>query len=81
MPTDVRQVVTLFLFFLGIALCMWRTPRGDRWHVALCLSAAVIWSGVALFEPRTRTLGFGVVVGSFLALGLFKALQGRAARL
>ena len=80
MPTDVRQVVTFFLFFLGLALCMWRAPRGDRWDVVLCLSAAVIWSSLALFEPRARTLGYGVAVASFLAIGVFRALQNRAAR-
>ena len=80
MRTDMRQVVTLFLFFLGVTLCMWRALSGDRWHVALCLSAAALWSGLALFEPRARTLGYGVAVASFLAIGVFKALQNRAAR-
>ena len=40
MTTDTQQVVTLFLFFLGVALCFWRWPQADRWHVVLCIVAA-----------------------------------------
>lgn len=61
--------------------CMWRAPQGDRRHVVLCLVAATLWFGLAVFEPRTRPPSFGFTVASFLAIGLFKALRGGAARL
>ncbi len=28
-----RQIVALFVFFFGVALCMWRAPLGDRRHL------------------------------------------------
>lgn len=81
MPTDTRQVFTLFVFFLGVTLCMWRAPQGYRRHVVLCLVAATLWFGLVVLEPRTRTPSAGFAVTSFLAIGLFKALRGGATRL
>lgn len=75
-----RQVFRLIVFFLGVTLCMWRAPQGDRRHV-VCLVAATLWFGLVVFEPRTRTPSFGFTVTSFLAIGLFKALRGDATRL
>ena len=77
MAVDIHQIVILFIFFFGVALCMWRAPRADRWHVLLCVIAATLWSGLLVFEPRTRTLGCGVVVATFLIIGLSKPIQAR----
>ena len=74
MSTDANQVVTLFVFFFGIGLCLWRLPQGDRWHVVLCGIAAALWGSLLLFEPRTRTAGYGFIVINFLII----ALSGRA---
>jgi drug/metabolite transporter (DMT)-like permease len=78
MPADVRQIVVLFAFFLGVGLCMWRGPVGDRRHVMFCLAAAALWATVATFEPRTRTLGFGIVCAGLLGTGLFRMARNRA---
>ena len=78
MAPDTHQIVTLFVFFFGVALCMWRLPHPDRWHVVLCVIAAALWGGILLFEPRTRTSGFGLIVGSFLVIGLSQAFRHRA---
>ena len=77
MATDTQQVVTLFLFFLGVALCFWRWPQADRWHVVLCIVAAGLWAGCLLLEPRTRTLGFLMIVSNFLIIALARPFQRR----
>ena len=69
------QVTTLFLFFLGVALCFLRWPQGDRWHVIFCLVAATIWAGLLFFVPATRAAGFAFVTLSFLSLALARPLQ------
>jgi hypothetical protein len=78
MAADNHQIVTLFVFFFGVALSMWRWPQADRWHVVLCVIAAALWCGLLLFEPRTRTLGFGFIVINVLILGLSRPFQRRA---
>jgi drug/metabolite transporter (DMT)-like permease len=75
MAADTHQIVTLFMFFFGVALCVWRWPQGDRWHVVLCVIAAALWCGVLLFEPRTRTIGFGFIVMNFLMIGLSRPFR------
>jgi hypothetical protein len=52
-------MITLSLFLLGVALCLWRAPHGDRLHVILCLFAATLWCGLLLFDPATRSPMFG----------------------
>jgi hypothetical protein len=69
MAADTSQIVTLFGFFFGVGLCMWRWPQGDRWHVGLCVIAAALWCGLLLFEAGTRTPGFFIVI-TFLIIGL-----------
>jgi len=69
------QIATLFMFFLGVACCFLRWPQGDRWHVALCIVAAALWTGCLLLEPRTRTFMFGFIVLSFLSIGLSRPLN------
>ena len=70
MAADTNHVATWFVFFFGVALCMWRLPHADRWHVVLCGIAAVLWCGLLLFEPRTRTPGYGFIVINFLIIAL-----------
>jgi hypothetical protein len=77
MTTDIQQVVTLFVFFLGVALCFVRWPQADRWHVVLCFIAAGLWLSCLLLEPRTRTGGFGFIVVSFLVIGLSRPWKQR----
>lgn len=77
MATDTQQVVTLFVFFLGVALCFVRWPQADRWHIVLCCIAAGLWTSCLLLEPRTRTLGFGIIVVSFLVIGLSRPFKRR----
>jgi drug/metabolite transporter (DMT)-like permease len=77
MAPDTHQLVTLFVFFFGVALCFWRVPQADRWHVVLCVVAAAFWCGLLLFEPRTRTAGYGFVVITFLVCGLSQSFQRR----
>ena len=77
MATDTRQVITLFVFFLGVGLCLWRVPQADRWHFVLCAIAAALWCGLLLFEPRTRTPGYGFTVVTFLTCALAQPLQRR----
>ena len=76
MAGDTHQIVTLFVFFFGVALSMWRWPQADRWHVVLCVIAAALWCGLLLFEPRTRTPGFGFTI-FFLSIGLSRPFQRR----
>ena len=75
MAADFHQIATLFVFFFGVALCMWRWPQGDRWHVVLCVIAAELWCGLLVFEPRTRTPGFGFIVINFLIIGVSRPFQ------
>ena len=70
MPADIHQIITLFVFFLGVALCFWRFPHADRWHVGLCLVAAGLWVGLLFFEPQTRTVIFGVSTVMWLVTAL-----------
>jgi len=76
MAADTHQIVTLVVFFFGVALSMWRWPQADRWHVVLCVIAAALWCGLLLFEPRTRTAGFGFTVFFFI-IGLSRSFQRR----
>jgi hypothetical protein len=76
--SDTHQIVTLFVFFFGVALCFWRVPQADRWHVVLCVIAAALWCGLLLFEPRTRTPPFGFVVVTFLVIGMSQPFRRRA---
>ena len=78
MAADARQIATLFVFFVGVALCMWRWPQADRWHVVLSVIAATLWGGLLLFEPRTRTPGFGFIVAYILSIGLLRIRVRRA---
>lgn len=78
MAPDIHQVVTLLVFFLSVALSMWRLPHGDRWHFALCVIAAVLWCGLPLFEPRTRTFGYGLIASNFLIIALSRPFQRRS---
>jgi hypothetical protein len=80
MASDTHQIATLFVFFFGVTLCMWRLPHADRWHVALCVIAAALWCSLLLFEPRTRTLGFGLIVGSFLVIALSRPFRRTPAK-
>jgi len=75
MAIDTQQVVTLFVFFLGVALCFWRWPQADRGHVVLCIVAAGLWAGCLLLEPRMRTLGFLMIVSNFLIIALVRPLE------
>ena len=77
MDADTHQIIALVIFFLGVALCMWRAPQADRWHVVLCVIATAVWSGLLVFEPRTRTPIFGFIVISFLIVGFSKSFQRR----
>jgi hypothetical protein len=77
MATDIRQIVTLFVFFAGVALCVWRWPQADRGHVVLCIIAAALWSSLPTFEPSTRTPGFGFIVLYFLLIALSRPFRRR----
>lgn len=77
MAADIQQIITLFVFFLAVTLCMWRWPQGDRWHVRLCVVAAVLWCGLLVFEPRTRTWMYGLIVINFLLIGLSRPYRLR----
>ena len=81
MTTDIQQVVTLFVFFLGVALCFVRWPQADRWHVVLCFIAAGLWLICLLLEPRTRTFGFGLIVANFLIIALSRPLRSKDLRI
>jgi hypothetical protein len=47
-------------------ICAQRVPQADRKHVILCLMAGVLWAILPIFDPSTRTLGYGFVVVLFL---------------
>jgi hypothetical protein len=67
---DTRNILTIFVFFFGLALCFWRAPQADRWHLVLWLIAVTIWSNLLLLGPSTRNPMFGVALGTFLMLAL-----------
>ena len=72
------SVIPLLLFFVGLALCFWRIPQADRWHVILCMIAGVRWFTLPIFEPTMRRSGYPLVVTSFLIFGLSQRLRRRA---
>ena len=72
-------MITLILFFAGVALCLWRIPQADRKHVILCLVAGVLWAALPLFDPSMRVLGYGFVVTSFLIISLSQPRRRRRA--
>jgi hypothetical protein len=76
--TNSANIAPLLLFFLGVALCFWRTPQADRWHVMLCVVAAVLWCSLPVFEPSMRRTGYWLVSASFLILSLTQPLRRRA---
>jgi hypothetical protein len=76
MPND-PSIIPLVLFFVGVALCFWRTPQADRWHVMLCVVAGVLWCVLPIFEPTMRRSGYALVVLTFLILGLSQPLRRR----
>ena len=80
MAPDLHQIITLCVFFLGVALCFWRFPQADRWHVSLCFIAAGLWGGLLFFEPRTRTVMFGVCTVMWLATALSQPFRRRNAQ-
>jgi hypothetical protein len=63
-------LTTLLMFFLGVALCFVRAPKGDRWHAVLCAGAVALWLGVLLIDPRARTAMFALITGGFLIASL-----------
>ena len=69
------NVFSLFLFFAGIALCMWRAPRGDRMHLALTGIAGVLWCMLPVFDPSIRTPGYGVIVGILTIIAMSQPLR------
>lgn len=77
MPTT-PNLVTLLAFFLGLGLCLWRLPRADRWHRVLCSVAGMIWCSLPLFDPSTRSLGYGMVVATFLGISLSQRFRREA---
>jgi Na+/H+ antiporter NhaD/arsenite permease-like protein len=77
MSADASQLATVFVFFVGVALCFWRIPQADRWHLALCGVAAALWGGLLLFEPRTRTPGYGFATVTFLICALSRRQDAR----
>jgi hypothetical protein len=72
------SIAPLILFFVGLALCFWRTPQGDRWHVILCIAAGILWCTLPIFEPSMRRSGYGMTVALFLIIGLTQPLRRRA---
>ena len=73
-----HNVTTLIAFFVGVVLCFWRVPQADRKHVILCFVAATLWAILPLFDPSTRTLGYGLVVVLFLIISLSQPHRRRA---
>ena len=77
MAPDVRHIITLCVFFLGVAFAMWRWPKGDGWHVILSAIAAVLFCSLLVFEPATRTFGYAALCLYFLFVALFRPSQRR----
>jgi hypothetical protein len=75
---EAPNAITLVVFFLGVALCMWRLPRADRSHVVLCSIAGLLWCKLPLFDPSTRSLGYPFVVATFLGIGLSQRFRKEA---
>jgi hypothetical protein len=75
--SDGPNIVTVIVLFLGVALCFWRAPRADGWHVLRCLIAGALWCSLLIFDPSTRKPMFGVAVSAFLILGLGQNVQRR----
>jgi uncharacterized membrane protein len=73
MALDTRQLATGLLFFVGVALSMWRWPQGDRWHRLLCAAAALLWCALPVVEPTTRTPAYGFVVLGFLWISVSRS--------
>jgi uncharacterized membrane protein YjjB (DUF3815 family) len=71
------NIVTLFVFFFGLALCFWRAPNADRWHVSLCLIAAGLWISLVFLDPTTRNPMFAVATSTFLIIALAKYFRRR----
>ena len=69
-----HMLIGLFGFFLGVALCFWRT-RTARWHFVLCGVAASLWGVLLLLEPQTHTPMFGIATIMCLLLGLSQAYR------
>ena len=75
---ETPHVSTLVVFFLGVALCLWRAPQADRRHVILCLIAAGLWCVLLIVDPGTRKPGFGFTTATFLFIGLSQPFRRRA---
>jgi hypothetical protein len=75
---EAPNAITLVVFFLGVTLCMWRLPRADRSHLVLCSIAGLLWCILPLFDPSTRSLGYALVVTTFLGIGLSHRLRREA---
>ncbi|MEP7304115.1 MAG: hypothetical protein ABJA98_01230 [Acidobacteriota bacterium] len=73
------NLTPLILFLVGVAVCVWRIPQADRWHVILCIIAGVLWCSLPVFEPSMRSSGYVLVVVAFLVIGLTQPLRRRAA--
>ena len=71
------SIVPVILFFVAVVICFWRAPQADRLHVALCLTAGVVWGSLPLFEPSMRRSGYALIVTMFLAVGLTQPLRRR----
>jgi hypothetical protein len=59
-------MITLAVFLFGVALCLWRAPRGGRSHVILCVFAVALWGGLLLLDPATRNPMFGFTTSTVL---------------
>jgi len=68
-------VFTLVLFFAGMALCMWRAPRGDRRHLVLTGTAGVLWCMLPFFDASMRTPGYGFIVGILTIIAMSQPLR------
>ena len=72
-PVDPNtQLTVLFVFFLGVALCFWRAPQADRWHVVLCFIAAAIWGSLLWLVPSLRTWPFIFSALIFFLIGVLQ---------
>jgi hypothetical protein len=76
----VPNLTALILFFAAVALCLWRIPQADRWHVVLCVAAGVIWCVLPMFEPSMRRSGYALVVTGFMVLSLTQPFRRRTSK-